>query len=286
MKYGFPYQGSKTKIAEDIISLLPSAENFYDLFAGGGAITHCALLSNKWKNVYSNDLQGTMTLFLDAVQGKYKNEKRWISREQFKQEKDKDHYIRWIWSFGNNGSGYLFGKDMENKKKEAHEFLFSHGYNYTPESRIKLIKLFKEISKKEGRFELEQLERLQQLQRLQRLQQLEQLERLHIFDKDYREIKIQPDSVIYCDIPYNQKKGKEENYYGLSFNTEEFYQWAKENDYPVYFSSSFCDDSYFIEVWAKNKICLMNNKNPQGKKKIIEKLYWNGKGELKKTTLF
>ena len=36
MTYGLPYMGSKNKIAEDIISLFPAAENFYDLFAGGG----------------------------------------------------------------------------------------------------------------------------------------------------------------------------------------------------------------------------------------------------------
>lgn len=40
MNYGLPYLGSKSKIANDIISLFPPAENFYDLFAGGCAITH------------------------------------------------------------------------------------------------------------------------------------------------------------------------------------------------------------------------------------------------------
>lgn len=42
--YGVPYQGSKNSIAEKIINIIPSAENFYDLFAGGCAITHCAML--------------------------------------------------------------------------------------------------------------------------------------------------------------------------------------------------------------------------------------------------
>ena len=41
--YGISYQGSKNKIAEDLTALLPAAENFYDLFAGGCAMTHCAL---------------------------------------------------------------------------------------------------------------------------------------------------------------------------------------------------------------------------------------------------
>ena len=37
MNYGLPYQGSKNAIAKDICGMLPLAENFYDLFAGGGS---------------------------------------------------------------------------------------------------------------------------------------------------------------------------------------------------------------------------------------------------------
>jgi len=51
MNYGLPYLGSKNKIAEDIITLFPKADNFYDLFAGGCAITHALM-------VKSNDLFG------------------------------------------------------------------------------------------------------------------------------------------------------------------------------------------------------------------------------------
>jgi 16S rRNA G966 N2-methylase RsmD len=277
MKYGFPYQGSKSKIAEDIINILPPADNFYDLFAGGGAITHCALLSKKWKYVYSNDIQGTMNLFLDAANGKYKNERRWISREQFFAEKDKDHYIRWIWSFGNDGNTYLFGKNIEQIKREAHEYLFTHEYDYTPQKRVELIKEFKNKIKKEDRFELQQLERLQ---RLQQLQQLQQLERLEISTKDYQDVKIKSNSIIYCDIPYNQKEKLKNKYYGISFDVDRFYEWAKEAEFPVYFSSCFCNDNYFEDVLNKSKQSLLNNTNSHRKKQIIERLYWNRKGKL------
>ena len=41
-RYGVPYMGSKNDIAEQIIQIVPQARNFYDLFAGGCAVTHAA----------------------------------------------------------------------------------------------------------------------------------------------------------------------------------------------------------------------------------------------------
>ena len=121
MNYGIPYKGSKNKIAQQIINCIPSAENFYDLFCGGGAITHCALLQNRWKNYIMNDIdKGLSQLFVDAISGKYMNENRFISREQFYEQKDKDAFIRYIWSFGNNGRDYMYGKNIEEIKRLGH----------------------------------------------------------------------------------------------------------------------------------------------------------------------
>ena len=36
MTYGMPYKGSKSRIAEEIISRMPRAKHFYDVFGGGG----------------------------------------------------------------------------------------------------------------------------------------------------------------------------------------------------------------------------------------------------------
>lgn len=43
--FGIGYQGSKNRIANDIICSLPSGDRFVDLFAGGCSVTHCAMLS-------------------------------------------------------------------------------------------------------------------------------------------------------------------------------------------------------------------------------------------------
>ena len=47
MQYGMPYQGSKSKLALKILDSLPDAENFFDLFGGGGAMAHAAAVSSK-----------------------------------------------------------------------------------------------------------------------------------------------------------------------------------------------------------------------------------------------
>lgn len=121
MNYGIPYMGSKNKIAKDIIEVLPSGNRLVDLFAGGCAITHCGMLSGKWKEFFANDLNGKMPqLFLDAIEGKFANETRWISREDFFSLKDKEQYISTCWSFGNKGESYIYGGPIEPYKKACH----------------------------------------------------------------------------------------------------------------------------------------------------------------------
>ena len=83
MRYGVPYRGSKNKIAQWVTSNLPAGETLIDLFAGGCAVTHAVLLSGKWNHIVANDIGDAPQLFMDAVHGKYANEKRWISREDF-----------------------------------------------------------------------------------------------------------------------------------------------------------------------------------------------------------
>ena len=56
-KYGAAYQGSKSKIADEIISKLPARKYFIDAFSGGGALAHCALESGKFEYIIANDVQ-------------------------------------------------------------------------------------------------------------------------------------------------------------------------------------------------------------------------------------
>lgn len=121
MNYGLPYMGSKNRIAEWVVDILPSSDRLYDLFAGGCAITHCAMLSGKWNNYVINDINpGVTQLFLDAMDGKYKDENRWISREDFFKLKDDDPFVACCWSFGNSWKTYMYNPKIEPYKKACH----------------------------------------------------------------------------------------------------------------------------------------------------------------------
>lgn len=120
MRYGVPYRGSKNKIANWVVDHLPDGKTLVDLFAGGCAVTHAAILAGKWENFIINDLGGAPEVFENAVNGKYANEKRWIDRETFQKLKDVDPYVRYCWSFGNNGINYLYAQEVEPWKKALH----------------------------------------------------------------------------------------------------------------------------------------------------------------------
>ena len=342
--------GSKNKIAEWVVGHFPEKKHFYDLFAGGCAVTHCAMLKSKFNTYTINDISRMTEFFTDAISGKYADEKRWISREDFLRLKDNDEYVRICWSFGNKGTNYLYSKEIEPWKKALHHarvygdfslmeefgirtdgtridikknaaeykkkyirwylknvlkstvdyeklrsnleakikdnseklraylleglrkagksraevdrFLGTNGManHYfgrsqwefpTREVYIKLQSLlylpenYDEIYGLQSLYEslqrlqnlqslqrLQNLQRLESLQRLQRLQSLQSLQSLQKFRGDYRNVKIQPDSLIYCDIPYKNMA----EYSDGGFDYESFYDWAEKQSEPVIIS--------------------------------------------------
>ena len=123
MSYGVPYKGSKNMIVKDLWKAIPTKgfTNFYDLFAGGCAVTHKALLSKSFGEYYANDIDGQgLHLFEDSMNDRYHDERRWISREDFEALKDADPYVACCWSFGNNQRDYLYSKEVEPWKKALH----------------------------------------------------------------------------------------------------------------------------------------------------------------------
>lgn len=288
IKYGIPYQGSKTKLMPYLAKMFPPADHFYDLFGGGFSVTHYMMehRAKSFKHFHYNEIRpGLPALIQDAIDGKYNFnvfKPKWISREEFNQKKETDPYIKVVWSFGNNGRNYLFGKDIEEQKRSMHMavvfdefddwFVATFGFSKWPNSmNITAKRLYlKKICRK--RVELQQVQQSQQLERLQQLQQLEQLEQheqLQMTNCDYKYVAIEPNSVIYCDIPY---KGTGD--YGKAFSHSEFFDWAETQANPVFISEyEIEDDRFFLLKEFSHRSTFA----PGGLKNIptVERLYGN-----------
>lgn len=397
MRYGIPYNGSKNGIAKAIVDFLPSGGTLIDLFAGGCAVTHaalerCAGPKPKWRRVITNDIDPMpIKLFADSVAGKHtpKTRKQWISREDFARLKDTDPYVRYCWSFANNGHGYLYAKEIEPWKRALHgayvlgdyalideitggvpddvkaggksdlknwiventkdvqskyidwyrhswydehnrandlpvvsvdaldktvdhlkeqlrgylcdalresglracdvdRYLGTNGMarHYFGKSQWEfptpeVFERLKEILPLKGvyPFHLTLLKRLQSLQSLQSLESLERLERLEaligiegfktseLFNRDYRDMDIPNDAVVYCDIPY---QGTDCGCYG-GFDHAAFFDWANKQTVPVYISSYQIDDPRFECVWEVPK--RKNSAQGGGGKVVLERIY-------------
>ena len=125
MNYGLPYQGSKNRIAKRLVEALPAAPVLYDVFCGGCAVTHAAMLSGKYQRFVINDRRGWLPdAFREAINGGYAHEDRWISREDFKRLKSTDAYAALCFSFGNNARTYMYAPPLEPYKRALHYAIF------------------------------------------------------------------------------------------------------------------------------------------------------------------
>ncbi len=300
MKYGMPYMGSKSDVIDSIVLNFPKAENFYDLFGGGGAVTHYLMLhkAHRYQNFYYNEINiNVMNLFKRAIAGEFNYNRfkpEWISREMFHEKKDHDGYVACLWSFGNTQMSYLFGEDIEPYKKSMHMAVVFDAFDQTAEkalgfkvwpSRVNTIKQRRYYLSQKCRFnnkniankqlgrlgQLEQLQQLERLERLQRLQRLQKLEQLRITSLSYEQVEIKPNSVVYCDIPYEDTAG-----YGRVFDKQKFLNWAAFQTVPVFISEYQLNDSRFKRVYMIDKTIKLSQKGQSTIEGKQEKLFWNG----------
>lgn len=84
---------------------------------------------------------------------------------------------------------------------------------------------------------------------------------------DYRDIEILPDSMVYCDIPYRNKRG-----YGVDecFDHDAFYEWALCQDVPVYVSEYTMPDD-FVCISELNRVSTFSATN--NAKREIERVF-------------
>ena len=303
---GIPYMGSKRKLASDILQKITQRHDgitdFYDLFGGGGSISFTAIRDYRF-NVHYNELNKHIYSLVEYLKTHKELEPKfyeWVTREEFHKQINKTNdeadwysgFVMSCWSFGNAQSGYLYGADIENIKRLAHEFIVNGCLDSMREIGVDIpelvnidgvqnrrIKFCKEIEKQtKQRFDVQNLERLTLLEHLTRLQNLQNLQNLQIYNKSYQDIKISgKNPIIYCDIPY---KGTGEYKEG-GFNHDAFYDWFANLPYPAYLSEY---DAPFekIEMFRhRSSLSATNNK-----KQVFECIFWNGKGDIIKSTLF
>ena len=129
-RFGVPYKGSKNAIAKKIVDILPAGRRLVEPFAGGCAITHCAMTMDKYPAYLVNDVDWRpVTLFKDALEGKFHDEERWISREDFFRLKDSDPFVAGCFSFGSNYKTYMYNRELEPYKRAIHHIVFWNDFD-------------------------------------------------------------------------------------------------------------------------------------------------------------
>lgn len=300
---GIPYMGSKRKLASTILSKIiqrhPDCTDFYDLFGGGGGCTFTAIRDYRF-NVHYNELNKHIYSLVEYLKNNKTLEPKfyeWVTRDEFFKQCNTESpdwysgYVMSCWSFGNKQTFYIYGKEIENIKRLAHEFIVNGclqsmrdiGVDIpqlveTKDIQDRRIKFCNHIKKNISLLKDGRIQTLELIEHLTRLQNLQNLQNLQITNGSYKDTNITGEfPVIYCDIPY---RGTGEYKEG-NFNHDEFYDWANEIKHPVYISEY---DAPFdkIEMFThRSSLSATNNK-----KKTFESIFWNGKGLINGYKLF
>jgi site-specific DNA-adenine methylase len=245
-----PYQGGKNLIANELLAQIPEADNFYDLFGGGGAITEAAYnawriedglfeLPPKWKYIHYNEIKYPVYELCKQVwngEFDFKRTEKTLTKKEFMEQRKENSawgaYVNLIWSYNYNGESFMLDNaDFKEIKR-----------------RLKIIKQSPLIGKN-----------------------------IYVYCANYLDVPIKPNSVAYCDIPYFGAR----NRYKLKprFCHKTFYGWALKAKFPVYFSDYNIDEKYaekFHLVWQKDIIPNAGRKKEYSVVSRTEKLFWNG----------
>jgi len=247
-KRGLPYVGNKGQKVEQIMDALPDGKRLVDVFGGGGCVSLTAASSGKYEEVIYNDRRKTVVELLRAL---VNDEPHFnlmdyvaLTREQFLDWRDNKPdsiertLVLIVYSFSNNQKDYLWSEKNEEKKLLLTRALFYgntgtkfdqlYSYSLNVNTISEKYRLFRKWRREQMNISshydsLVQPRRLQQLESLQQLERLQQNERMkqpQYSVKDYRELVISIDDIVYCDPPY---VGTSKDYGG--FNQKAFENW-------------------------------------------------------------
>lgn len=227
------YLGSRNRIAKYILPIL--LENigdraFVDLFCGGGNLVQHAACKNK----IACDINPFVIAFLNKI----KDNTDWIPPNNKFFTKEDYLYVKnnkelfpdyFLAHVGYNLSfgGKWFAGWCQNRKGTDY---IKKGYN----NAVKQAQKIKDIT---------------------------------FLCSDYRDFKLPPNSIVYCDIPHKGTTG-----YDKPFNFEEFYSWCRDNskDHTI-FISEYSMPKDFLCIWEK-EIKVQTDVNSDSKQ-ALERLF-------------
>lgn len=240
-KLGLPYQGSKRRIATRVVDLFPAAPVLVDVFAGGCAVTHAALLSKKFDKIIANDLSDAPSLFYYCAKYGLPEKPRWVSRSEFFALKDQDPLIRYCYSFGSTGKSYVYGRDIEPLKRAIHRAVVNGDLSELPDSLRDVAKFSLDgvvgVVQRYRAYSHASCVHLEHVDSFMRIAKIygDSLNStaLLVYSKDYRDLYIPDGAVVYCDPPYASTSG-----YGTDFDHKAFYAWCRAvgKNHPIFVS--------------------------------------------------
>ena len=268
LRYGTPYRGSKNAIAEWVVEHLPSAPVLVDLFAGGCAVTHAAMLSGRFKRFVANDLTEAPQVFADAVNGEFDGFATVPTREEFLSSDD--DALRLMYSFGNNREDYLWSRDLEPVKVSASRMVLGASVHERKRAYKDFMRALRSYLESAGRMpgcDRQHDGSLEGLQGLERLQGLDGP--LTVSRSDYRAVGVPVGATVYADPPYRGTDCR--GYHDVGrFDFEAFDTWLSVVPFMVVVSEYTAPDGC-VEVARKDKRV---NMDAQGKaSNRIERLF-------------
>ena len=268
MRYGTPYKGSKNAIAPWVVEHLPAAETFVDLFAGGCAVTHAAMLSGKFERFIANDLGDAPSVFRDAINGEFEGYATVPTREEF--HASEDPALRLMYSFSNNQSDYLWSRELEPVKVNATKMMTAPSVRERKAAYNAFMRALREYIQANGGMPDSSAAHDGELQGLQRLQGLQGLE---ISKLDYRRVGIPEGATVYADPPYRGTNCRAYGKHGTGFDSEAFDKWLSVVPFMV-IVSEYTAPGGCVEVAAREKRVTSSTDNKvRGKSKAVERLF-------------